>query len=145
MHYLRHGNVQDLRQEISLKTEQTIETKKLAQRIALLCKSKKAVKVTVLDLQKVGGFCDYFVIAGVNSLRQGSALSDSIQDDLAKDAIKPLFHGPASDESGWVVLDYVSVIVHIFYKPVREFYALEKLWADAKKIRIPAKLSKNKD
>ena len=65
--------------------------------------------------------------------------------DLAKDAIKPLFHGPASDESGWVVLDYVSVIVHIFYKPVREFYALEKLWADAKKIRIPAKLSKNKD
>ena len=103
------------------------------------------MKVTILDLQKVGGFCSYFVIAGVNSLRQGNALFDSIQDDLDKDGIKALFHGSANDESGWLVLDYVSVIVHIFYKPVREFYSLEKLWADAKKIRIPAKLAKSEN
>jgi ribosome-associated protein len=142
MFHLRYGDVQDLRKEVSLKQqERTIETKKLAQRIALLCKEKKAVKVTILDLQKVGGFCSYFVIAGVNSLRQGNALFSSIQDDLDKDGIKALFQGGANDESGWLVLDYVSVIVHIFYKPVREFYSLEKLWADAKKIRIPAKLS----
>ncbi|MCK9572377.1 MAG: ribosome silencing factor [Candidatus Omnitrophica bacterium] len=101
------------------------------------------MQVTILDLQKIGGFCSYFVIASVNSLRQGNALCDSIQDDLAKDGIKSLFQCPANDESGWLVLDFVSVIVHIFYKPVREFYSLEKLWADAKKIRIPAKLSKS--
>ena len=90
-----------------------------------------------MDVQKISGFCDYFVIASANSLRQTMAIGQGIQEDLAKDRIKSLSKVPADDSSGWLVLDYVSVIAHIFYKPMREFYSLERLWSDAKKIRVP--------
>jgi ribosome-associated protein len=88
-------------------------------------------------LRKVCGFCDFFVILSGNSLRQANALAESIQEDLAKDKIKSLSRVSAKDESGWAVLDFSSVITHIFYKPVREFYALERLWSGAGRVRIP--------
>ena len=69
-------------------------------------------------------------------MRQTNAICDAIQADLTKDRIKPLSQVSSNDESGWVVLDYASVVAHIFYKPMREFYSLEHLWADAKKVRI---------
>jgi len=92
-----------------------------------------------LDVRKICGFCDYFVIASANSLRQNAAVASAVAEDLEKDKIKTLSGGFANDESGWLVLDYSSVIVHIFYKPLREFYALERLWSDAKKTRVSAK------
>ena len=95
-----------------------------------------------MDVQKISGFCDYFVIASANSLRQTLAIGQGIQEDLAKDRIKSLSKVPSADESGWVVLDYVSVIAHIFYKPMREFYSLEKLWSEAKKVKAPSKKKK---
>jgi ribosome-associated protein len=88
-------------------------------------------------MRKVAGFCDYFVIVSATSLRQVNAIAEAIQDDLADDRIKPLSQVAANDESGWVVLDYSSVVAHIFSGPVREFYSLEHLWSDAKKVRIP--------
>ena len=87
-------------------------------------------------MHKVSGFCDYFVIVSGTSNRHVSAIAQGIQDDLAKDSIKSLYKVSPNDESGWTVLDYVSVIVHVFYKPIREFYALERLWSDAKKVRV---------
>jgi ribosome-associated protein len=90
-------------------------------------------------MREVSGFCDYFVISSTNSLRQANALAASIQEDLEKDRIKSLSKVLPEDESGWVVLDYVSVVAHIFYKPLREFYSLERLWGDAKKVRVPAR------
>ena len=112
----------------------------MALRIAAAARSKKAEKLIVLDMQKVAGFCDYFVIASANSLRQVNAVAEAIQEDLIKDGIKSLSKVSPTDESGWVVLDYVSVVVHIFHKPVREFYSLERLWSDAKKVRVPRSL-----
>ena len=87
-------------------------------------------------MRKISGFCDYFVIASGTSLRQVQAIAQAVEEDLAKDRIKPLSKVPSNDESGWVVLDYISVIAHIFYKPMREFYSLERLWSEAKKVRI---------
>ncbi len=84
----------------------------------------------------MAGFCDYFVIASGNSLRQVSAISLAIQQDLEISKIKSLSKVSANDESGWIALDYASVIAHTFYKPLREFYSLEGLWSDAKKIRL---------
>jgi ribosome-associated protein len=95
--------------------------------------------VTVLDLQKLGGFCDYFVIISAGSMRQVNAISEAVQENLTKDRIKPLSQVSSNDESGWMVLDYSSVVAHVFYKPMREFYSLEHLWADSKKVRIAAK------
>ena len=88
-------------------------------------------------MRKVSGFCDYFVISSGTSLRQVNAIAAGIQEDLEKKGIKALSTVSPNDESGWVVLDFVSVVAHIFYKPMREFYSLERLWADAKKVRVP--------
>jgi ribosome-associated protein len=87
-------------------------------------------------MRSVSSFCDYFVILNGNSLRQVNAFAQAIQEELEKDRIKSLSKVSPNDESGWVVLDYVSVVAHIFYKPMREFYSLERLWSDAKRIRI---------
>jgi len=87
-------------------------------------------------MRKIGGFCDFFVIASANSLRQVNAVAKAIEDDLDEVRIKSLSKVPRSDESGWIVLDFVSVVAHVFHKPMREFYSLERLWSDAKKVRI---------
>jgi len=114
-----------------------LDSKKLALRAVSAARSKKAEEVTLLDMRLVSGFCDYFVILSANSLRQVNAIALAVDEDLAKDKIKSLSKVSPSDESGWVVLDFVSVIVHVFYKPMREFYSLERLWSEAKKVRIP--------
>jgi len=108
----------------------------LARRIATVAKSKKADKVVILDMRNVGSFCDYFVILSGTSIRHVNALAKNIQEDLEKDGIKPLSKASANDESGWMVLDFGSVLTHIFYKPLREFYSLERLWSDAKRVRV---------
>ena len=87
-------------------------------------------------MRRVSGFCDYFVILSGTSLRHVNAIAAGIQEDLEKKGIRPLSKVLPNDESGWVVLDFLSVMAHIFYKPMREFYSLERLWSDAKKVRV---------
>ena len=91
----------------------------------------------VLDMRGVCSFCDYFVIASGTSLRQVNAIAGAIEQDLVKDRIKPLSKVPTNDQSGWIALDFSSVVAHVFIKPMREFYSLERLWSDAKRVRIP--------
>jgi ribosome-associated protein len=81
------------------------------------------------------------------SSRHIAGVAEAIEEELYKDRIKPLFSGSylKSSESGWIVLDYVNVVVHIFLKPQREFYSLEHLWQDAKRIRVPAHRNKRNE
>lgn len=116
-----------------------IETRHIALRIAELAREKKAQRVVVLDMSRVVNFCDYFVIASGTSLRQVNALAEAIEEELAKRDIHPSSEVYPQDQSGWIALDFGQVIVHLFHKPLREFYALEELWSDAKRIRIPRK------
>ncbi len=90
-----------------------------------------------LDMRVGGSLCDYFVIASANSLRQVNAVAHGIDDAVSAAGIRTMSRIPAEDASAWLVLDYGSVIVHVFHKPQREFYALERLWSDAKRVRIP--------
>ena len=90
-------------------------------------------------MRKVASFCDYFILCHGTSLRHTNTIAQGIVEDLAKDNLKSLSKVSPTDESGWVVLDFVSVIAHVFYKPIREFYDLERLWSDAKKISLPRK------
>ena len=116
----------------------TPDSRKLAMKIAKAAKGKKALKTVILDMREVSGFCDYFVITSGGSLRQVHAIAEAIQDDLAAENIKPLAVPESTDESGWLVLDYRTVVAHVFHKPLREFYALEDLWSDAKRVRATA-------
>jgi ribosome-associated protein len=115
----------------------------LALRIAAIANNKKAEDIAVLDMRRVSDFCDYFVIVSGTSLRQIKAIAQAIEEDLEKEKKRSLSKVLPSDESGWLVLDFSAVITHIFYKPMREFYSLERLWSDAKKVRIPKRQHAN--
>jgi len=97
---------------------------------------KKAFDLLVLDISESSSFADYFILCSGNSNRQVQAIASSIELDLKKQGIYPLgIEG--FNEGTWILLDYDEVIIHVFYQPVREFYELERLWADAPKIPFP--------
>jgi ribosome-associated protein len=93
---------------------------------------KKGLNVVKIDLRKLENrITDYFVICHASSTTQVSAISDSVDDTVRKDAgIKPL-HIEGLDNNFWVLIDYGEVVVHIFLEEYRNFYNLESLWSDA--------------
>ena len=99
--------------------------------------AKKALNLVVLDVAELTSIADVFIICSGRSNRQVNAIADSIIIDLKKHKIKPL-SVEGTGEGHWVLLDYGHVIIHVFYEPVREFFDLEGLWADAKRITIGA-------
>jgi len=94
--------------------------------------AKKGEDILVLDLREISSFTDFFIIMHGNSSRQNVALFESIEQELRKGNIKPLsVEGKSHAE--WILMDYGNFIVHVFSKKAREYYSLEKLWADAPK------------
>jgi ribosome-associated protein len=95
--------------------------------------AKKAEDIVVLDLRELYSFTDFFVIMTGNSIRQNTAICESIEQSLKKDRRLPLgVEGRGAAE--WILLDYGSFIVHVFSKQSREYYSLEKLWGDAPRL-----------
>ena len=128
------GNAPDNRRRIK------IDSKKLALRIARIAFSKKAEDLIILKMGRVSNFCDFFVILNGTSGRHIWAISEAIKEELLKEGVKPVASGQCREESGWVLLDFLTVIVHIFTKPTREFYSLERLWQDAPILKLPKKI-----
>ncbi|RMF68070.1 MAG: ribosome silencing factor [Calditrichaeota bacterium] len=110
-------------------------SKQLAERVAHLSLEKKATDVLILDLRPLSSMTDYFVICTGETNTQVKAISEHISEKLKKDRIRPLhIEGLLSQE--WVLLDYVSVVVHVFQPHKREFYNLERLWGDAETVEV---------
>ena len=107
------------------------ETVALIRQCKLFLEEKKAENVVALDLMQVNSYLDYFVIASANSRLHARALAAELQTFLRSKLL--LRHMPEID-TGWVVLDYNEVIFHIFLNEEREYYNLEKLWADAERL-----------
>ena len=98
---------------------------------------KKAEDVLILSLAAISSFTDYFVIMHGHSGRQLNALCDGIERSLRKERVKPLsIEGQKNAE--WILMDYGNFIIHIFTKEKRDYYSLERLWADVPKLNIPA-------
>ena len=91
----------------------------------------------VLDVRDLTSIADVFIICSGRSNRQVNAIADSIVAKLKKQKIKPL-SVEGTGEGHWILLDYDHVVIHVFYEPVREFFDLEGLWADAKRITTTA-------
>ena len=104
---------------------------RLAQLAGRLALEKKAFDVKVLDLRKLSAVTDFFVICSAQVDIHAKAIADSILENLEKKGIE-VWHDEGYQASRWILLDYVDVVVHIFLKEARDFYALEKLWGDAK-------------
>ena len=105
----------------------------LAHRIVEIASDKKGNDIVLLRTAELTTMADFFVICSGRSDRQVQALAGAIVDELRKEGIRALgTEGRAS--SPWVLLDYGSVIVHIFTPPERDYYGLEKHWGEAKTI-----------
>jgi ribosome-associated protein len=105
----------------------------LARRIVELAEDKKAADIVLLDLGELTTLADAFVICSGGSERQISAIADGIVEGLRDERVKPIGREGTS-ESHWVLIDYGSVIVHVFTPPERDYYQLEKHWAGAKTV-----------
>jgi ribosome-associated protein len=102
-------------------------TARLAARAAL---DKNAEDVTILDLRGLSTVADFFLIASARSTTQADTIVETVRMALKSAGTRPR-HLEGSAESGWLLLDYVDVIVHVFVGATRHFYSLERLWGDA--------------
>ncbi len=118
-------------------------TKKIASNDQLITEIIKGIEevkgehITLLDLRDLENtVCDYFIICDGTSNTQVSAISGSIQKLVGKNLQEKPWHVEGEGNSEWVLVDYVHVVVHVFQKQIRDFYALEELWGDAKITQI---------
>ena len=109
------------------------DSKALAIEIAKILDKKKAHDVRVLKVESLTVLTDYFVIASGTSTTQVGALADEVEYELSQKGIEP-YTTEGFDSKNWVLLDYSSVIVHVFVPNTRTYYDLEHLWADAKEL-----------
>ena len=103
--------------------------------IVKACVDKKGFDIKVLDLRELTTITDYFVIVSGNSTTQVSAIADEIRDKM-DEAGYDMLGIEGYREAKWILLDYESVVVHVFHKDDREFYNLEKVWADSKELDV---------
>ena len=112
-----------------------MENTGLAQRIAKILYDKKALDITVLNVAHLTVITDYMVIASGRSSLQVKSLADDLDDALAMEGVA-LRAKEGQGEGRWIVLDYGTVLVHIFHPEDRKFYHLERLWEDGTN-RVP--------
>ncbi len=101
---------------------------------------KKALDVQVLHVAPLTSIADYLVIGSAESDRQTRAIADSVVDALSRVNQRPLgLEGTTSGQ--WVLIDFGDVVAHVFRQDARSYYALERLWSDARQIPIPDKVA----
>jgi ribosome-associated protein len=101
---------------------------------AKFASDKKAEDVVVLDMRKAANFCDYFVISTGNSDRQLNAIARGIEEGLNEQGHEIRYKQGVKD-ARWVLLDMGTVVAHVFSREAREFYGLEYLWQESKRIK----------
>jgi ribosome-associated protein len=107
-----------------------LEPNDLARFILELISDKQGADILLLDTRAVSFIADYFVLATTDNERQMKAMADDIQRQLKKHSILPL-GVEGTPQSGWMLLDYNGVLVHLFSAAMRDFYRLEQLWERA--------------
>jgi len=113
------------------------ETDQLITQIIQGIEDVKGHDIEILDLREIENtVCDYFIICNGTSNTQVNAIVNSIQKSVSKILKEKPWHVEGSENSEWVLMDYVHVVVHVFQKHIREFYDIEGLWGDAKSVKI---------
>jgi iojap-like ribosome-associated protein len=96
---------------------------------------KKASDIVVLDLRHTPAFTDFFVVCSGHNSRQVKAIADNIEDTLRQAGVRPA-HVEGYDRGEWILMDFFTLIVHVFAPQKRDFYGLERLWGDAIRIEM---------
>jgi len=110
-----------------------LSSEKLADSISCFASETKAQNIVILDMRKVANFCDYFVLCSGTSSRHVKAIADAIEDGLKKQGVETRFK-QGIREGRWALLDFGTVVAHIFEAEARMFYGLEYLWREADKV-----------
>lgn len=106
--------------------------------LAIRCADdKKAVNMVGLDLREIASFTEYFLIVSGTNQRQVQAIADEISEQLKSKLRRRAVRIEGYNAAEWVLLDYGDFVVHLFDKDAREFYDLERLWRDARRVEIP--------
>lgn len=108
----------------------------LTRRIAVLADDKKAVDPVALDMRELVGYTDFILIVTAANDRQAQAIHDEIYVTLKKDEGRTPVRSEGARGSGWILLDYLDAIVHIFIPETRERYRLEHLWGEADRLDL---------
>ena len=108
------------------------ETVRVAAHAAL---DKKAIDLAVLDLQGLSSVADFFLVCSARSAPQADTIAEAVRAALRAEGVRPR-HNEGSAESGWLLLDYGDVVMHVFLEETRGFYALERLWGDAPLVSV---------
>lgn len=115
-----------------------VENKQLLQTIVHTLDNKKAKDIQVIKIDEVTVLCDYFVICSGTSNTQVKALSDEVEKILEEKYELSPTHTEGYNGGNWVLLDYDSIMVHVFYGETREFYNLERLWSEGTPMDVTA-------
>lgn len=111
-----------------------ISSDKLAKLISRFASDIKAQKIVILDMRRVVNFCDYFVLCSGTSTRQVRSIAEGIEDGLEEQhGIRTRFK-QGMKEGRWILLDFGTVVVHVFESDAREFYGIEYLWKGADRV-----------
>jgi ribosome-associated protein len=121
---------------------QTPTSLELAQRAATILLDRKANDVVLLSLKGVSDMTDYFLIASGTSDTHVRSLGSSVLEEMKRDAAQTAHHVEGLQAGRWVLLDYVDFVVHVFHPTLRNFYQIERLWADADVIPIEAEATR---
>ena len=111
-----------------------MESQNIVKIAANALNSKKARQLKVLQIDALTTLADYFVIATATSSTHVRALADEVEEKLKEASLEP--HHIEGKTTGWIVLDYESVVVHVFTPNEREFYNLDSMWSDAAEIDL---------
>jgi len=98
----------------------------------------KALELNLLDLKGICSFTDYFLICTGTSTRHTQAICDALVEELEQSGVRPA-HIEGYNRAEWILVDYLSFVVHIFLEATRRFYDLERLWKTARRIEVPAR------
>lgn len=120
------------------KIKTDIDSKVLCDAIVEGMQENKAKDIVVLDLRGIdSAVTDFFVICSGESNVQVDGIANTVQRYTRKELQERPWHQEGKTNSEWILLDYVSVVAHIFYKDARYFYDIEDLWSDAKRTNVP--------
>jgi ribosome-associated protein len=114
------------------------DSRRLCDAIVEGMQENKAKDIVVLDLRKISNsVSDFFVICSGESSTQVDGISTAVTRHTRKELSEKPWHIEGKTNSEWILLDYINVVAHIFYKDARSFYELEDLWSDAERTDVP--------
>ena len=109
-----------------------MSAKKLLKQIVSLSDDKKAENIVAMNVSNITSLSEYFVVCSASNLIQVKAIADNIKDNIKE---KP-WSTEGYENAHWIILDYVDIVVHVFFEETRHYYDLERIWFDAKTVKI---------